>query len=549
MMEQIREPEARFFRLKREEVVQKNCLPPELLAFPERLGIPEERCHFFLEEISLSPEDGNRFRWSLPAAEELACSYSQPVAVKIYGDGVQFLQEYDAGSAPLSRQFPNGFLLKKAFPYLIRENQLLLTTAPPATFFSFCYLPHLGRDKRIPDRVCIILHQIFGSGERAAGIVGIGSGSGIGSSSDWVFREPIIDPLSSIPGFILPTPLDGRPTAEIPHIALKLEDDKLKNPDGSDFVFPIGEHILDIQLDGIKFPVFWHQKENSPPYRVFFFNGAWYPNDGALHFERMTYCRFLNISGGCMCDVAFSVLFDAPIGRQRLKRSAAWYLGSSIDNFHLKYKKIVLSFMKTQDFLEKSTLFAGSSMGGFMALKMAEHFSETGVLVFNPQTDYPTFIPSTLTDNTWDTFHHEWILQHLAGSTELLYVSPELRNRMIVHPEKIVNSKRCIVYTQNKADTHHYEKHFLPFLHWVKQNPDISELLQYTASGIQNLNFLNLQRGLQAIEYNDPNAGHNSPSRDFELSIIDRLLRFMVSQNARSRPNTADAGDAADDLP
>jgi hypothetical protein len=538
--------ESHFYQLDQEEFLAKVPLlvkeAAELRSWQARLGIADEDCLCSLEEISLAEEEragATEIYFHLPADERLPHAYRQPIAVKIIGEGVRFAQDYDYSPTFRSRQLPHGFLLKRALSAQEKSsnNRLRLSANFSGNFVSLNYVPgHSWSGEAGPTRLVLILHQICGPGGQAAGTTlrqvqesgerNVGIPEGIPEVS-WNSKEPVLDsdPLASIPSFFLETPLEGRPTAEIPHIALKLEDGQLQNLNGSPFEFPIGEHILDIRLDGVTFPVFWHQKTDSPPYRVFFFNGAGVLNDGQIHFGRMTYFRFLDISGGCMCDAAFPVLFSGYPKDQQPPMASSWYLGTAAENFHPKFAQIILTLTEVQHIPESNVLLMGDSMGGFMALKMAEYLPYAHAFAANSQVDFLTY------NSQAKGLYNPPLLYYLVQSTDPLYLSPELRNRMIVDTEKCTNSQRIILYIQNKPDTHHYSKHFLPFLHWTRQNPQTRDLLFYHISPGE-LKIPPLHQGVNAIEFSDPKIGHCTLTKDFELFIIDRMLRFMVQQNA-----------------
>jgi hypothetical protein len=535
--------ESHFYRLDREEFLAK--VPSlvkeaeELRSWQKRLGIADENCLCYLEEISLSeaerPETTEIYH-HLPTDEHLPHTYRQPIAIKILGNTVRFAQDYDYNPSIQLRQLPYGFLLKQVLSAQEKSsgNRLLLPANFSCSFVSLCFVPRhslLGADQSA--RIALILHRIVGERERSTGIAsrqvresGGGDTGGTGTTADtaeisWGVKEPILfsDPLASIPSFLLETPLSGRPISEIPHIALKLEDSQLKSSDGSPFVFPVGEHILDIRLDGIIFPVFWHQKENSPPYRVFFFNGnVGRPLD---EFHRMTYLRAFNVSGGSLCDATPS------ISTAHLQH-CLWYLGGPNGNdFHPKYEKIISAILTKQQIPENHVLFMGSSMGGFMALKMAEYFLKAYAYAYNAQVD----VSISMWENT------EGLLQWLGefSSSDQNYLSPELRNRMILHPEKIINDDRSIFLLQNKADGGHYRKHFLPFQHWTRQNPQTRDLLFYHIS-LGEMEIPPLHKGLNAVEFNHPcDNPHCFNDKEDEYSFVDRMLRFMAQQDAARR--------------
>ncbi|MDR2420227.1 MAG: hypothetical protein LBD40_02875 [Puniceicoccales bacterium] len=496
--------ESHFFRLNGEEVFQKDCLPGEVLSLPARLGVPEEKCHYFLEEISLAAEDDGKYYWSLPVTEDLNYAYRQPIAVKICNDDIHFLQDYDYDSIIHLKKPPNGFVLKRAMPFqesavessLILPEQLVM-------FVSLAYITPPIWELSQPAQVCIIIHQVLPNDTDATSDIAI----------TWDFKEAIVEELESpVPSFILSVSLDGKRTAEISHVDIKLEGNMLKNiSDDSVFDFPPGEYILDIQVDGITFPVFWHQKENSLPYRVFFFQSF---DRKKYSFGRMTYFRSLNLSGGVITDPSSAMFCDAegPV-------TGGWCLGTISDNFQHKVERIISAILAMQNISQPQVLCVGSSAGGFMALKMAEYFQEVNIAAFNPQVDCPKYNKRNV----------EHILR--CSGCSLDSITPEFGKRMIIHPQ-IVNNHRCIFYSQNVFDPQ-YKVHFLPFLQQIEQDSDMLGILSRRT--LKNIRFYPFRNGLNAFTIADPISGHFAIGRDFELPIIDNVLRSMARQAQRPR--------------
>jgi hypothetical protein len=500
--------ESHFFKLNREEVLQKDCLPKEIFSLKECLGISEENCHYFLEEVSLAAEDGGKFYWSLPVTKDLNYAYRQPVAVKICHDGIHFLQDYDYDSIIHVKKFPNGFVLKQVIPFQEKATDSCLVLAPEqsSVFVSLAYIAATLSDISQPEQLCIIIHQVLSNNTDEASDVGL----------TWRFKETITEaPGSSIPSFILPVPFDGRPTAEIPHVDIKLEGNTLKNvSDDSVFDFPPGEYILEIQVDGTTFPVFWHQKENSPPYRVFFFQPF---NIRKYFFTRMTYFRSLNVSGGVIADPSSTLFRDTkgPV-------AGGWYLGTISDNFQHKVARIISAILAMQDISQPQILCMGSSAGGFMALKMTECFLEANAIAYNPQIDCIKYSKENI-----------WRILRCSGYSQDSIPS-EFRERMVIHP-KIVNKRRCVFYVQNIFDTH-YREHLLLFLQQIEQDSGILRILSHKT--LKDISFYPFHNGLNVFIIADPVNGHGALGRDFELPIIDSVLRFMAQQAQKPASDT-----------
>lgn len=511
--------ESHFFRLDPNEARTSDRLPEEARSYPARLDVPAEYCHYYSEEIILS--SGEDFYWRLPADAQLSGHYSQLVAVKIFGHEVLFAYDYDVDSEILIRSLPHDFFLRRAMPLAERvtDNRLIpVSSAWPAQWVSLCYLPARQGNSPQPAQIVIIFHRLHREGE--AGI----------PSDEWHSRDALAEP-EPIPSFILPSPLAARSTA-VRSIALRFEDTSLKRADdGRDFDFPPGEYILDIQLDGASFHVFWHQKAEDSPYRVFFFNGA---SEGAWGdcFGRNDYFRHLAVSGACLRDDSHPHLLNTAPRERRPNRVSEGicgigYIGTITENFHLKYEKIIRAILEKQGISESHVLFMGLSMGGFMALKMAEYFQEAHIFAYNFQSD---FLELSEWSDSWRA-HSRRVWRILNDSEERIYLSPELRNRWLIHPELVVNDRRCVVCLVETKDTHHHQSQFLPFLHWVRQTPQIGELL-YQSGYFHDPAFLELCVGLHAIE-NDK-AGHGGAGRELELRVIDRLLRHMEEKHRQS---------------
>jgi hypothetical protein len=511
--------ESHFFRLDPNEAGISDRLPEEAYSYPARLDVSAGHCHYYSEEIILS--SGEDFYWRLPADARLSCRYPQLAAVKIFGHGVRFAHDCDVDSEVPVRNLPHDFLLRRAVPLAERvaDNRLIpVSSAWPAQWVSLCYLPPRQGNKPRPAQVVTIFHRLRQEGEASI------------SANGWNSGEALAEP-EPVPSFILSSPLATRST-RVDSVALRLEGSSLKRVDnGRDFNFPPGEYILDIQLDDASFHLFWHQKTEDSPYRVFFFNGA---SEGAWGdcFSRNDYFRYLAVSGACLRDDSHPYLLNTASKERRPNRvgegiCGIGYVGTIAENFHLKYEKIIRAIIEKQGIPESQVLFMGLSMGGFMALKMAEYFPEAHVFAYNFQSD---FLELSEWGDSWSA-HSRRVWRILNDSEEKSYLSPELRNRWLIHPELVVNDRRCVVCLVETRDIHHHQRQFLPFLHWIRQTPQIRELL-HQPDFFHSPEVLELCNGLHAIE-NDK-AGHGGAGREFELRVIDRLLRFMEEKHRQS---------------
>jgi hypothetical protein len=494
-----------FFRLNKKEVLTKEpFLKKEFLLLAKRLEIADGQCYFFLEEASLDQDD---YYWNLPIIDYLSYSYRQLIAVKIYSedDSIHFVKNQDCCKTDLREKISHkknspqegGFLLKQAIPPHEKSEDNLLKIVRAQKFISLCHTIPIESGE-LP-QIYVIIHQIHKDND------------GTVFQNLYETKEQITQlPLGA--SFILQTPLKGKAAENISHIPIKLEDNKLKNDtDGCDFTFPPGEYILDILFDGIIFHLFWHQKRTPSPYRIFFFNAV-HTNGKLMTFNRMTYFRSLDVSGGCMLDTSLSLTPErAPKG----DLIGLWYLGKANDNFHLKFAALIRTIMHVQGIPEQNILFMGSSMGGFMSLKMAEYFPEANVFAYNPQTDFLAYRDYPF----GGTARVMAVLRHLM--IDINCIPSEWRVCMMVHSE-IVNPQRVIAYVQNKADVHHYEEHFSPFLAQLS-----TETRLLSRDFFKDPQLLRFHNGLNAIEFNDPVSEHTSVGRGFDLSVIDLILQFI----------------------
>jgi len=493
----MREPH--FSRLAPAKAEKDLRLPAEARTLPAQLGVRPENCHYFLEEITLAEEEP--VYWHLPLDDRLSYAYRQMLAVRIFGGEVHFAQNYDADTAAYIPGLPRNFLMRPAVPPWERagENRLIAGSDDwPPEWVSLGYLPALeGASAGSSARIVITFHQL----------------------SKGRSREAVARSAASLPTFRRADPLPAVAPASVPL-------DSLESVGRYDF--PPGECVLKIPLDGADFHVFWHQKEESgdrPRYRIFFFNGAGV--EGWRDFQRSEHFRYLDVSGGCMRDDAHSAVLklkNVPPdrgGRYGVDICGIGYMGPAAENFHPRYAKIIRAILERQKIPEEQVLFMGLSMGGFMALKMGEYFPKAHIFAYNFQSDFFQLVEWN--DNWRIYFHGIWRL--INDSEDPLYLSPDLRNRALVQPDLLINGGRCVVCIVDKSDTHHRERQFLPLLHWIKWGyPQIRSWLHEHTS-FQNPESLELCPGLHAIEIGE--AGHGGLGRDFELGILDRLLRFM----------------------
>jgi hypothetical protein len=149
-----------------------------------------------------------------------------------------------------------------------------------------------------------------------------------------------------------------------------------------------GPYLLDIQYENLNFPIFhFHKIPNDytlprrASFRVFFFNGYTLQTVDSATIQRSSYCRFLDISAYHIPDIT-----------PALNDKGVWYSGALGSNLQSIYADIISKILEAEEIPQRNVLFMGSSMGGFMALKMAGYFPEASVLVYNPQVNLIPFL-------------------------------------------------------------------------------------------------------------------------------------------------------------
>jgi hypothetical protein len=505
--------QSQFFLLKKEEILQKDFLPNEIFFLNECLGIPEVNRHYFLEEVTL--KENEDFFFALPVRKSLPCLYMQSIAIKIFGIGIRFFENYDHDSGPcLQGKLPNGFLLKQAIPSYEKNsnNRLLLPQNSLTIFCSFFYLPSQEKQGSSGG---IIIHQILR--KCTTNIIKF-------SNINWHHKIPLPPPTPRF-YFTSDTALVSCNIERCPRIFL--DYDEIKN-----FTFPVGDYILNIRLDGILFPLYWHQYRTPiSPFLVFSFLIVHRTEDYVGMFPGYKFYpdlfRFLKISGGCFADAAIPFMHDS--GGYM---PGSWYFHKTLD-LYPKIARIIHAINLAQGIPEKKTLLRGHSMGGFTALKMAEHLTKAQIFAYNTHTDF-----MKVAEDKNYSYRAKPILKILTNSSDIHDIPPHVKDRVTVHPERMINKERSIIYCVNNICDLDFSKNFIPFLIQSKKDnrlkklsfrhylhdPNISSALK-----IQNgIDFIEIQNGINFIEYSDKDSGHASLGSKFELRIIDSQLTQLT---------------------
>lgn len=190
---------------------------------------------------------------------------------------------------------------------------------------------------------------------------------------------------------------------------------------------------------------------------VVFFNGAIQTDKiGLPSFQRWSWQKDLPYS---------SIIFSDPtildmLQSSKIKGNIGWYQGN-INNFALNtIRGIVNEFSNFLQINSSNTLFYGSSAGGFSALYSSYLLKGSRACIVNPQI------------NIFDyhKHHSSKILEHLNIGLPTSYEVEKRLNIIELYKNDVSKIPSHIYYKQNLLDTHHYNKHYLPFSKMMKEN-------------------------------------------------------------------------------
>jgi pimeloyl-ACP methyl ester carboxylesterase len=268
-----------------------------------------------------------------------------------------------------------------------------------------------------------------------------------------------------------------------------------------------------------------------PRYAVVFFNS--YTDQS--RFQRLRYFQGLNVVTICIPDITPSP-----------QNHGMWYCGPVGGDYYGRYAAFVRDLISAEGIPESQVLLMGSSMGGFMALKMAEFLPEASVFAYNPQTDFMRFlkgeffepekrvslVTSLLGRKLTPQDRLDTLIRELEASPKFALVQSASIDplQLVARPE---SRRRCIAYFQHVRDEYHFTHHYTPFLQRLTPMGTRQPLFQEerfqnpSDFRIPHPGILVMPFGAHDLSGKNP---HLAKGSEFEIPIIDKMLQFMEEQ-------------------
>ena len=185
---------------------------------------------------------------------------------------------------------------------------------------------------------------------------------------------------------------------------------------------------------------FYYHKKNDSKYLLILFHGS--VGNNSLPVYRGAY---YNIK-----EVDILSISDNLVNKFSNKRlDLSWYLSTNNMDNETMYIDIIDNVIKSKSY--KKVLFAGTSGGGYPALKFSSYFNKYAI-IGNSQIYLDKHI-----------YWNELI-------KKIKYHGSLINYDNINDIIKKNGPPKKIYLFQNKLDTHHYDKHFLPFKDFMKKN-------------------------------------------------------------------------------
>lgn len=169
---------------------------------------------------------------------------------------------------------------------------------------------------------------------------------------------------------------------------------------------------------------------------------------------------------------------------------------------------VLIDFIKTvlntNDIVEEDVTLFGSSAGGFSALKIADSFPNSRVVVINPQTRVYNYFIKDYSKLV------KWIFPEL--TPEQVKESHYERLKVTINVNKRLQP---IEYYQNTEDAHHIKSHLKPLL------DDLSEKSYELIVGL-NQSFTT-NKMFKLVYYSDSESGHNPLGKPETVHVLNQL--------------------------
>lgn len=228
------------------------------------------------------------------------------------------------------------------------------------------------------------------------------------------------------------------------------------------------------------YPFWWSIKDPQLDFTVFVPGRNSREKDIPV-FQRKSYADFVNSN--------VISIFDPSLFKSR-DIGIAWCVGDRLNHHALNIGRLLNTFFDAIQ--PKNVLIYASSAGGIPAFFIANEISVTNIVYFNNiQTKA-------------SAYHHKYYMKMIDTCFPKLSAL-EFENTYSDRASIIGKcSKSSIVYSQNIADTFHFDNHYSVFKNEFSGNALF-------------------------IEYNDIETGHDVLSRDAELGIINSLLTGEIN--------------------
>lgn len=137
------------------------------------------------------------------------------------------------------------------------------------------------------------------------------------------------------------------------------------------------------------------------------------------------------------------------------KMLGGWFQGASDSDQIAVVARHIAAFARSLGLESNQIVFAGSSMGGFAAMMLACELRGSAAYVEIPQIDFRAYKPLE---------PRQLVARHCYGVEDLASVPTCYAKRLsAIEAFKSARYVPPIYYLQRPSDTHHWDKHFLPF--------------------------------------------------------------------------------------
>lgn len=227
-----------------------------------------------------------------------------------------------------------------------------------------------------------------------------------------------------------------------------------------------------MSVRGILFPFYW--KITGHEKTVVFLPGRTLRDKGVPKFQRKSYFQDLPYNCISCFDPTLFYHKDLVLG---------WFRGRGSVFFAEILGNLVAQLMRAIGRNGRDLLVYGTSGGGIPAFNVAARVSGCTLYVSNIQTDARKYIPR---------FYREMVRVSYPGVDGVLVADADSSRLSVMD----VSGDFRLIYSQNTHDTHHYERHFVPYVSEAAHKDSIF------------------------IVYSDVESGHDALGKAVELNII-----------------------------